>query len=154
MTVDLRTESAYSRSMAADPGETFEMTSDPDELATMRAWLRRELDRHAIPAADQAGLLVATGELCANSIKHAYDGVTCQPIRVSLRALGDRIVIEVEDFGRSFEPARYRPPDLDTVPEHGLGLFLARQSVDDLSFDVSRARGTRWTLIKYRSEAR
>jgi anti-sigma regulatory factor (Ser/Thr protein kinase) len=32
-----------------------------------------------------------------------------------------------------------------------MGLFLVRQSVDEVQFDVARPRGTRWTLVKYRA---
>lgn len=131
--------------------ETFSMTSDPAQLEPMRAWLRAVLPRHDVPANDESRLLTAVGEVCTNSITHAYEGVGGQPIHVSLSAFDDRVVIEVEDFGKRFDPATYRAPDLDALPEHGLGLYLVRQLVDTLSWDVARERGTRWTLVKYRS---
>ena len=131
--------------------ETFSMTSDPAQLEAMRAWLRAALPRYDLPGPDQSGLLTAVGELCTNSIKHAYEGAGGQPIRVSLSAYEDRLVIEVEDFGRGFDPAGYVEPDLDALREHGLGLYLVRQLVDTLSWDAGRERGTRWTLVKYRT---
>jgi len=90
-------------------------------------------------------------ELCANSIKHGYDGEGGRPINLSVTAFEDRIVVEVEDFGRPFDGARYVPPDLDARPEQGMGLFLARALVDSLAPDVARARGTRGILVKYRA---
>ena len=116
---------------------TLALTSDPEQLARMRAWLRR--------------VLTAVGELCTNAIKHAYGGGGGQPIHLTVTAFEDRLVVEVEDFGRPFDPARYVPPDLDARPEHGVGLFLARSLVDSLAPDVARPRGTRWVLVKYRA---
>ena len=56
-----------------------------------------------------------------------------------------------EDEGVPYDPRGYTPPDLDAVPERGMGLFLVRQSVDEVAFDIARPRGTRWTLVKYRT---
>jgi len=41
-------------------------------------------------------------------------------------------------------------PDLDALPDHGVGLHLVRRIADSVSVDVRRERGTRWTLVKYR----
>jgi serine/threonine-protein kinase RsbW len=127
------------------------LTSDPNELEGMRAWLRRTLALYRFAVDDETAVLTAVGELCTNSIKHAYDGRGDQPIRLSVTGFDDRIVVEVEDFGASFDEARYVAPDLAAAPEHGMGLFLARQLVDSLTSDVARASGTRWTLVKYRA---
>jgi anti-sigma regulatory factor (Ser/Thr protein kinase) len=72
--------------------------------------------------------LLAVGRLCANSIEHAYEGRGGQPIqRVGPRSHPDRLVIEVEDFGRSFDADRYVAPDLDAVPDHRLGIHLVHR---------------------------
>lgn len=131
--------------------ETFAMTSDPAQLEPMRAWLRTVLARYDVSAPDQSALLTAVGELCTNSIKHAYEGAGGQPIQVSVSAFEDRLVIEVEDFGTGFDASQYVEPDLDTLPEHGLGLYLVRRLVDAMSVESGRDRGTGWTLVKYRA---
>jgi serine/threonine-protein kinase RsbW len=125
--------------------------SDPEELERMRSWLRRILAADGVSGHEESAILTAVGELCTNSIKHAYDGRGGQPIQLRVTAFDDRIVVEVEDFGRPFDAARYVAPDLDALPEPGVGLFLARELVDSLSSDVARARGTRWTLVEYRA---
>ncbi|MEX2222755.1 MAG: anti-sigma factor antagonist [Candidatus Rokuibacteriota bacterium] len=134
---------------AAAPGR-FSMTSEVEHLRGLRDWLRAELARLGVDRATQAALILAVGELCANSIEHAYEGHGGQPINVSVRGHEDRLVIEVEDFGRAFDPARYVEPDLDTLPDHGLGIHLVHRIADSVSVDVQRERGTRWTLIKNR----
>jgi anti-sigma regulatory factor (Ser/Thr protein kinase) len=124
------------------------MTSAPAELEPMRAWLRAELAACPLSSGDRLSLLTAVGELCANSIAHAYRDEPGQPIHVALEVLDDRLVIEVEDFGRAFRPEAYRPPDLDRPRTGGVGLHIARSAADELTFDVARPRGTRWRLVK------
>ena len=134
----------------ADREETFTMTSAADQLVRMRSWLWTALVSEDLPLEECASLLVAVTELCTNSIKHAYQGRPGQSIHVILRAALDRVVLEVEDFGIPFDPARYVPPDLDATPDHGLGIFLVRRIANRVDCDVERERGTRWTLTKYR----
>lgn len=130
----------------------FAMTSDPAELGRMRSWLWTQLVGQALPLDDCSAVIVAVGELCNNAIKHAYQGASGHPIVIALTTLPDRVVVEVEDEGAAYDPRGYAPPDLEALPERGLGLFLVRQSVDDVTFDTARPRGTRWTLVKYRAK--
>jgi anti-sigma regulatory factor (Ser/Thr protein kinase) len=130
-------------------GSTFSMTSEAEHLLRLRKWLREELAGHGVPKQDQPNLLLAVGELCANSIQHAYEGRGGQPITVSVRSSDDSVVIEVEDFGKPFDADRYESPNLEAVPESGYGIFLVKTIADSLSIDVARERGTRWTMVKY-----
>jgi anti-sigma regulatory factor (Ser/Thr protein kinase) len=126
------------------------MTSEPEHLVRLRKWLRDELAGHGVPTQERSSLLLAVGELCANSIQHAYEGRGGQPIHVSVRSSADSLVIEVEDFGKPFDAIEYATPDLDALPDSGYGLFLVKTIADSLAFDVARERGTRWTMVKYR----
>ena len=126
------------------------MSSEALHLARLREWLREELAGLGVERKTRAALVLAVGELCANSIEHAYEGRGGQPIHVSIVGLEDRLVLEVEDFGRAFEAARYVEPDLDALPDHGLGIHLVHRIADSVSVDVQRERGTRWTLVKFR----
>ena len=129
---------------------TFSMTSEAGELVRLRKWLREELEGHGVPRPDQSNLLLAVGELCNNSIQHAYEGQSGKPIRVSVRSSDEALTIEVEDFGKPFDAEQYEAPNLEAVPEHGYGLFLVKTIADNLSVDIARERGTRWTIVKYR----
>ncbi len=131
-------------------GSTFSMTSEAEHLLRLRKWLREELVGHGVPKQEQPNLLLAVGELCANSIQHAYEGKGGQPIHVSVRSSAESLVIEVEDFGKPFDPEHYDAPDLEALPESGYGIFLVKTIADSLSIDVAREHGTRWTMVKYR----
>jgi serine/threonine-protein kinase RsbW len=127
---------------------TFALTSEPEQLVRMRSWLWTVLVGQGLPLEECAKLLLAAGELCNNAIVHAYGGAAGRPIRVSLELRADRVAVEVEDWGAAYDPSRYQGPDLDALPDCGLGLFLVRSAVDEVAFDVDRVAGTRWTLTK------
>src|SRR3989337_2302733 len=57
------------------PEGTFVLTSEPQHLARLRDWLRGELTRLRVENEEQFGLQVAVGEICSNSIRHAYAGL-------------------------------------------------------------------------------
>ncbi len=44
---------------------TLALTSDPDQLARMRSWLRRVLAVGGASGQEEAAILTAVGELCA-----------------------------------------------------------------------------------------
>jgi anti-sigma regulatory factor (Ser/Thr protein kinase) len=129
----------------------FTMTSEAQQLARTRSWLWTQLVGQALPLEECSSVLVAVGEICNNVIKHAYSGEPGRPIAITLSVFPDRFVVDVEDEGAPYDPRNYAPPDLDAVPERGVGLFLVQHSVDEVAFDVARARGRRWTLVKYRA---
>jgi anti-sigma B factor antagonist len=133
----------------AAPGR-FTLSSEARDLARLREWLRAEMAGLGVERETRAALVLAVGELCANSIEHAYEGRSGQPIHVSIESFEDRLVLEVEDFGRAFDETRYVAPDLDALPDHGLGIHLVHRIADSVSVDTRRTRGTRWTLVKYR----
>jgi serine/threonine-protein kinase RsbW len=127
----------------------FSMTSEADQLARMRSWLWTQLVGQGLPLEECSAFLVGVGEICNNIIKHAYRGEAGQPIAIALKVFPDRFVIDIEDEGAPYDPRGYMPPDLDTIPERGMGLFLIRKSVDEVAF-TALPKGTRWTLLKYR----
>jgi serine/threonine-protein kinase RsbW len=141
---------------APAPGEPhvtrFAMTSEADQLVRMRSWLWTQLVGHALHLQECSAFLVAVGEICNNVIKHAYAGQPGRPISIALSAFADRLIVDVEDEGAPYDPRGYQPPDLDAVPERGMGLFLVRRSVDEVEFDTARPQGTPWTLVKYRGK--
>ena len=75
----------------------FSMSSEAEDLARLRAWLREALEGLGVDRAMRAELVLAVGELCANSIEHAYEGRGGQPINVSVLGHPDRLVAPVLD---------------------------------------------------------
>lgn len=93
---------------------------------------------------------LAAHEICANIVEHAYadrnDGRIAVALTLSERPR--RIVIELYDNGRPFDPTSAPAPDLSVPQTSGYGLFLVRNLVDEVNYTPERA-GNRWRLVKY-----
>ncbi|GAB1342403.1 ATP-binding protein [Gemmatimonas sp.] len=138
-------------------GETRELHLTPlslDRLAEIRAFLAHTLTSLGCAAAVDAFVL-AVDEVCANLVQHAEVGAFPGPTRVTVQRRGHDAIIVIEDRGRPFDPADAPAPDLTSAWEErrvgGLGWFLVRQMVDELSYHASTlADGplNRLTLVK------
>jgi hypothetical protein len=73
----------------------------------------------------------------SNAINHGYDAGVRGEIAVRLRQASDRVVVEVEDDGRPFDPLQVPPPDLTCRwrrPIGGLGIHLIRSLMDEVAY--------------------
>jgi serine/threonine-protein kinase RsbW len=115
---------------------------------------------------------VAVDEACSNIIEHAYgsEGPTsvrrspdmrtlpdkdAQTIECTCRIKRDRLIIQLHDHGRPFDPATVPKPDLeaDLSERHagGLGVYFIQQLMDAVQFESVPGQGNTLTLIKCRT---
>lgn len=108
-----------------------------DRLAEIRSFLKDTLTALGAEGAVDAFVL-AVDEVCANLVQHADVGAFPGPTRVTVQRADGDIIIVVEDRGRPFDPSDAPAPDLTSDWEDrrvgGLGWFLVKQMVDDLSY--------------------
>lgn len=93
-------------------------------------------------------LELAIQEIGVNIVTHAYTdskGHVLTTVRCDEEAR--QLIITLEDEGKSFDPTKVADPELGTLQEHGFGLFLARELLDDLSYE-SIGKRNRWRLCK------
>src|SRR3954462_15435090 len=95
-------------------------------------------------------LQLAAHEACANIIDHAYVGDIDRRILITLTLTGRprRLIIELHDTGFSFDLAMVPEPDLDEAHDHGFGIFLMGNLMDEVTFK-SRPEGNHWALVKH-----
>jgi serine/threonine-protein kinase RsbW len=74
------------------------------------------------------------GEAYNNIALHGYAGREPGMIRMEIEKGLDWIRVVLEDTGASFDPAGARPPDLDALPESGLGVFIMQSFVDEVTY--------------------
>ena len=48
----------------------------------------------------------------------------------------DCITLRIADYGKSFDPTQVAEPDLDALPESGLGLFIMRSFMDTVFYQA------------------
>ncbi|MEI8167955.1 MAG: ATP-binding protein [Chloroflexales bacterium] len=93
-------------------------------------------------------LQLATQEIGANIVRHAYGGTGGRIIAQLTIAHGPRrLVIELRDCGTTFDPTLVVAPNLDEAQIHGYGLFLARALLDELHYEAGPSEN-RWRLVK------
>jgi len=85
--------------------------------------------------ADEWGdqVISAFGEAFNNVVLHAYANAGGE-LEIEIEPAEDRLTIRVIDYGRPFDFDAVEAPDLDTLPESGLGIFIIRACMDDVSY--------------------
>jgi anti-sigma regulatory factor (Ser/Thr protein kinase) len=85
-------------------------------------------------------------EAVVNSIKHAYDDEPDHTVAVIFCLLATELVIEVQDTGKSMDPAllevnrdatlKLDMMDTDDIPESGRGLAIIQNYMDEVHYRV------------------
>ena len=68
----------------------------------------------------------AVGEAFNNIVLHGYAGREDGVIEMDIQTDLDRITVELRDYGESFDLEEVAIPDLDLLPESGLGIFIMK----------------------------
>lgn len=118
----------------------------PSSVAKARQLIVGFARDHGFPESELFDIGLAVGEACANAVMHAVTARSTFHVEASLRA--DDIVVTVSDPGDDTLPPVLRDPDR----VGGLGLFLIRHLMDQLSLEMS-SRGTRLTMSRRRRAA-
>jgi sigma-B regulation protein RsbU (phosphoserine phosphatase) len=92
-------------------------------------------------------------EACTNIIEHAYEGLEGGEIECTCNADAKKLTIIIHDHGKPFDPASIALPnldaDLESRPVGGLGVFLMKKLMDDVSFEpLGGEAGNVLTMIK------
>lgn len=95
---------------------------------------------------------VAVDEACANVVHHAYAGMEPGDMEISCYLEGQIFVVQVRDWGTSFDPTEVRDPDmsapLDERTLGGLGLFLIKQFMEQVQYTFDPEMGNELTMTK------
>ncbi len=119
--------------------ETASLTinADIDEIPKISETLESLMHAHAFSEEDILDTQLAVEEAVTNSIVHGYEGKT-GTITVSFEVTRNRAGIRIEDEAVPFDPFSLPEPDLDGNLEErrigGLGVFLIRQVMDEVSY--------------------
>ncbi len=85
-------------------------------------------------------LQVATDEAITNIILHSYEGRTDGTINVHFLIDNNRIIIELTDFGKNFEPETLMKKPIKVAQEKvgGYGLVLMNALMDNIQFSYNK----------------
>jgi anti-sigma regulatory factor (Ser/Thr protein kinase) len=130
---------------------TLSLCADLGDLATVREFVARIGTDLGLDADVIYDLQLAVDEACANVINHGYGGqagrldVTVDPVR-------EGVQVVVRDWAGAFDPHAVPTPDAEAPLEErrlgGLGLFLMRKVMDDVSFAFDAEKGNTLRMVK------
>lgn len=120
-------------------------------LSEIADFVRDSAEEIGFNPTDLFSLETAVDEAVSNIIEHAYGGEGKGDIVCTVEPLIDAIKIILEDHGQSFDPSCVPIPDvtadLDERMDHGLGVYMMCQLLDDIHFDFLDGTN-RLTLLK------
>jgi serine/threonine-protein kinase RsbW len=73
----------------------------------------------------------AFGEAFNNICMHSYRDLEGD-IDVEVELRRERMVVRLRDRGVGFDPSAVKAPDLDALPEGGLGMFIIMRAMDEV----------------------
>ncbi len=78
-------------------------------------------------------VISAFGEAFNNVVFHSYGGEAGQ-LEIEIEPAEDRLTIRLKDYGKTFDVMALPNPNLDSLPESGLGVFILRSFMDDVTY--------------------
>lgn len=119
---------------------TLLIKNDPGQLALLYEFLEQLAYSCGISTPQQMEIKLALDEAVTNVIQYAYPGTTGD-IRIDIECDNRKLKITITDKGIPFNPLENKEPDitlpLEERPIGGLGIFLVKQLMADVSYQRS-----------------
>ena len=136
----------------------FIIPNDTDYLSKIRKAVK-DLGIEAGFSNDEvAQIILSVDEAIANVMEHAYGedpNIKPEDAKIVLKfdINSKRFQISIQDFGREFNPLKIALPDLDqhikTRKNHGLGVYIMRQLMDEITHTYEKDSGNILNIVKY-----
>ncbi len=85
-------------------------------------------------------------EIFNNIAVHAYRRTGDGDVELAISVLPGELTVEIKDFGVPFDLSRVPVPDLDQLPEGGMGIHIARTMLDEMVYEPGPPN--LWRMIK------
>ncbi len=137
------------------PEEKFELTVENklESLPKIGEFLDRTMQHLKIQSSkDIYAVQLSVDEACTNIINHAYADKSDGTIVIRCMLMGEKLVIDIMDWGKPFDPTIKPKPDIESGLDErkvgGLGIFFIRKFMDEVSYLRSDCMNL-LTLVKY-----
>jgi serine/threonine-protein kinase RsbW len=123
------------------------MPATADSIATITGAISEILERLEIPEQKRFEIDLAVQEALANAVVHGCKGDATKNISCRLNGDGHgRVVISVTDPGPGFRPEKIPDPKREEglYGDHGRGVYLIRQLMDEVQFERGGAEIKMW----------
>jgi len=96
-----------------------------------------------------AEMVSAFAEIYNNIVLHAYDRRDGESVEIAVYLDEGAMIVEIRDSGNAFDLSTVPEPDLDSLPEGGMGLHIARAMLDEVAYEPGPPN--LWRLVKRHS---
>ena len=136
--------------------QSFEMTieSDSSRIPSISASLEEVMHTHGFSSEDILDTQLAVEEIITNIINHGYKNAGGK-IVIYCRINVNQAEVRIRDDAPRFDPLSLPEPELDGTIENrkigGLGIFLVRQVMDEISYRYENGQNI-LVMIKKKTE--
>jgi serine/threonine-protein kinase RsbW len=120
-------------------------------LAEIRRFVKERATMLGVDLDVLSDVLLAVDAATTNTIVHGYRGREGF-VEVEVGREGDALVVRLRDEAVPFDPMSVPPPDLTLPPEQrvleGMGIYVIRQAMDEMTHRITLQRGNELTLVK------
>lgn len=91
-----------------------------------------------VSAADVAfrhEMITAFGEAFNNVVTHGYPGRSDGMLTVEAELSADAMILRLSDCGLPVDISSVPQPDLESLPESGMGIYLIHAMVDEVAYE-------------------
>jgi serine/threonine-protein kinase RsbW len=88
-------------------------------------------------------IVMAVGEACDNAIEH---GASDKGVDLHYTITKDNMKVEINDYGRGFDPQGKGDEQPDLMSERGRGIFIIRNLISDVELKSAPGAGTKVTI--------
>ncbi len=131
----------------------LELDAKLENLSVISSFICEAMRQAGVDSAAIPRIQLAVDEACTNVALYAYPPEQPGIIRVSCGREGDDFVVTIEDAGKPFNPCEVPAPKLDPELDEraigGLGIYLMRKVMDNLSYSYNTRTGNRLTMRKH-----
>ena len=93
-----------------------------------------------------AEFVSAFAEIFNNIAIHAYERRGGGDVELAITVAAESLTVEARDSGKPFDYSTVERPDLDSLPEGGMGIHIARAMLDEVSYTAGPPN--QWRLVK------
>ena len=119
--------------------QQLSLTNDLQEVTRLTAFVEHICSAFHLNDDATADVNLAVEEAVANVICYAYPEGTRGNIHISASAEGGKLIFEIRDKGKPFDPTTVAEPDITAEAADrqigGLGIFLIRHYMDDVRYE-------------------
>jgi serine/threonine-protein kinase RsbW len=137
--------------MAALVNHFLRIPAEVSQLAVARQFIAQVSADLGLPSSVCDPLTLAVDESLSNIILHGYRG-QAGLIEIETEQVADAVLVHLRDQAPPFDPTRLPDPDirlpLHDRPVGGMGVYLARRSVDKIAYERLPDGGNHLTLTK------